>query len=120
MFKDKTKQRYYQKLWIKTRRETWLKLNGPCIICKSWDNLEIDHIDPATKKYNISQLWTRKTLLEIELKKCQVLCSVCHKEKTNIARREKLKHGIQMYRVGCRCAICKQAKQKEKQFYTKF
>lgn len=48
--------------------------------------LDFDHIDPATKSMRIlAKDWTsRKTrpLVLAELKKCQLLCSNCHREKT--------------------------------------
>ena len=42
--------------------------------------LELNHIDPSTKKYNISRQLisiTMPKLLE-ELGKCEVLCAICH------------------------------------------
>lgn len=47
-----------------------------------------------------------------ELDKCQLLCKVCHWEKTRIDRNlHKLEHGtVNMYVNGkCRCTICKKA-----------
>ena len=44
---------------------------------------EFDHIDPKTKKYNISDMvYKNFKELYIELKKCQLLCSYCHYDKT--------------------------------------
>jgi 5-methylcytosine-specific restriction endonuclease McrA len=45
--------------------------------------LEFDHIDPATKRMKISDMycysWKR---VKVELAKCQVLCGNCHNIKT--------------------------------------
>lgn len=54
----------YQNKWLQDRRAQWLQENGPCKQCRSWENLEIDHIDPNQKKYNIGTLWSRKKSLE--------------------------------------------------------
>ena len=39
----------YQKIKtrVQQRRQEWLSDNGPCVSCGTWDNLEIDHIDPS-------------------------------------------------------------------------
>ena len=67
--------------WIKKRKETWFKQNGPCVKCNSWKNLELDHINPSTKITH--RIWSRnEEFRKNELKKCQVLCKICHKEKT--------------------------------------
>jgi len=60
-----------------------LKNQKFCKVCKESDYrcLEFHHIDPKTKKFNIScyKGHSRKTLLE-EIEKCIVLCSNCHKK----------------------------------------
>ncbi len=58
-----------------------------CVTCGESDIvvLELDHIDPTTKRFSISQAvklgqkW--ESVLE-EIEKCQVLCANCHKRKT--------------------------------------
>lgn len=87
--RTKEEQREYQVQWLKRRREEWLKENGPCVKCNSWENLEIDHVDPKTKLYSVSSLWSLSPTNPKrvnELAKCQVLCSPCHKEKSSDAR----------------------------------
>lgn len=81
--KTKEEQREYQRKWMAQRRQEWIDLNGPCKNCDSWDDLEVDHINPLTKTMNPSQIWSRKQeIRDEELAKCQVLCEDCHKEKS--------------------------------------
>jgi hypothetical protein len=60
--------------------------NKPCVLCnQQYDlcNMQIDHIDPSTKLYDVCQLKSRKEeTLRDELKKCQVLCALCHRRKS--------------------------------------
>lgn len=73
----------YQRKWIARRRSKWIEENGPCVKCGSYNNLEVDHVNPEEKEYNISQIWSRKEeIRDKELAKCQVLCHDCHKEKS--------------------------------------
>jgi len=94
----------------------WLKGNkcAHCGVKKGKKNeqgekikFELDHIDPETKNYTItdrikSAPW-EEVLLELEL--CQLLCYYCHKKKTAPLKGQN--HGVTMYRTGCRCDICK-------------
>ena len=110
-------KRKRQREWAAARRQSWLDEHGPCIKCGSCSDLEIDHIDP-TQKVNHRVFSWRKERRDAELAKCQVLCRLCHKEKT----KEDLKtcrvyptirhiHGTTTeYRRGCRCAPCVAAK----------
>jgi 5-methylcytosine-specific restriction endonuclease McrA len=73
----------YQNRWLANRRAEWIKANGPCKHCGTWENLEVDHINPVKKKYEISRIWSRKkSFRERELAKCQVLCKLCHLKKS--------------------------------------
>ena len=59
------------------------KLGGKCAECGSTEALEFDHIDPASKSFNISAGYHKpKEVLENELAKCQILCNKCHIEKS--------------------------------------
>lgn len=58
-----------------------------CTQCgeKDFVVLEFDHIDPSTKKHNISTMVSQGTSirkLKEELDKCQILCANCHRRKT--------------------------------------
>lgn len=75
--------RDFQNKWLRKRRTEWLLKNGPCKHCGSWERLEIDHIDPATKMFHSRGIFSRsKEIQESELNKCQVLCYFCHKKKS--------------------------------------
>ena len=101
-------QRKVQREWIATRRRKWLTANGPCNICGSWSQLEVDHIDPTTKIDHKVWSWTEIRRLA-ELAKCQVLCRTCHLKKTMAEQGlEESPHGANRYlRKRCRCDICR-------------
>ena len=109
-YADKDKQRSYQLGWIKSRRLDWISSKGPCVSCGSFNNLEVDHIDPTLKTMNPKSIWSRtKETRDKELENCQVLCYSCHKEKTSSERLKE--HGTMgRYSNGCRCDECKLAR----------
>ncbi len=79
-YKDARRQREYQCKWMETRRKervTGLK----CARCNSTKNLQIDHVDPRKKVSHRIWSWSDKRFKK-EMKKCQPLCSGCHKAKT--------------------------------------
>lgn len=78
------KQREYQRVWKQSRREKYIVLfGGVCVKCGSTTDLEFDHFDSATKVEHKIWTWAEKRIEE-ELKKCQLLCWVCHRAKSNI------------------------------------
>lgn len=104
----------YQRIWLQARRNRWLEQNGPCKVCGTWEDLEVDHIDPSQKQYKISTIWSRsQEVRDNELTKCQVLCKKHHLEKT-LAERPQPEHGtVNMYDDhACRCDDCRSAKRK--------
>lgn len=82
-YTDRCRQLDHQNRWLKRRRENWICHKGPCSMCGSSDNLEVDHIDPLTKISHRIWSWSEERRLQ-ELKKCQVLCRSCHLEKTKL------------------------------------
>lgn len=108
-YKDSNKQREFQRIWIKQRREEFFK-NKCCVKCGSHDKLELDHIEPEKKTSHRIWSWAAGKR-EAEILKCQVLCHDCHVEKTKQDMRWYLKHGTNTaYRnYSCRCDICKKA-----------
>lgn len=96
-------------------------LGSKCAICGIEDDLQIDHVDASTKKFDVSKNWSRTWgILEDELNKCQLLCVRHHKEKTKHNgeggggqnKWKDVKHGtVWAYnKYRCRCERCKEAK----------
>jgi 5-methylcytosine-specific restriction endonuclease McrA len=89
--KDKNWHLAYQKARYAKRMKLAIEeLGGQCVECASTNELQLDHIDPKTKEFNVSRLTNRSlaTFLK-ELEKCQLLCFDCHVEKTRKDRAEK-------------------------------
>ena len=80
-YKNKEKQKEAQNKWyrevVKPRKEAWFKENGPCVVCGSWENLELHHKDPAKKESHNVWTWKEERRLA-ELAKCEVRCTKCH------------------------------------------
>lgn len=113
------KDNNYMRVYLLTRYHTRRKkakefLGGKCKKCGTEKDLQFDHINRKEKNFTISKLWSisEKRFWE-EVKKCQLLCVTCHRQKT-------LKdmgwsdghntHGtLTSYRY-CKCQLCKKAK----------
>ena len=113
-YSDPDTRREYQRKRMLRRRADWIKEHGPCARCGSWDDLEVDHIDPKTKAYALSTIWglaLDNPIRLTELAKCQVLCHKCHIKKSIEERGQKpAVHGsLTMHWNGCRCVDCKSA-----------
>ena len=97
----------------KRRKEAIDFLDGKCSVCSVVKMLELDHINPDNKSFDISKLWSIsiKRFL-VELKKCQLLCRSHHSEKTlkDLGRiSAKGTHGTLSSRKYCNCSVCKEA-----------
>lgn len=113
-YKNPQQQAKYQREWVARRRAEWVEANGPCAICGSGADLEVDHIDPSQKEAKISTLWSWDAERRYaELAKCQVLCRLCHRDKTDSELRAagELACGTHTgyAHFGCRCSECKSA-----------
>lgn len=72
------------------RRRSWInkyKEAKGCSECgynKHGVAIDFDHIDPTTKKFNISHRLALTTLTSLfrEIRKCRLLCANCHRIKT--------------------------------------
>lgn len=115
-YADRERQREYRREWYAARRAAWFAANGPCAQCGSWERLELDHVDPATKVHHVIWSWS-DARREAELAKCQILCVDCHDEKTagewhgrwnGNAQPHSVSSapGTTGYRRGCRCGAC--------------
>ena len=105
-YKDKEKQREYQRTRCALVRKEWFDKNGPCKECGNEENLELHHVDPKKKVTHRVWSWSISRR-EKELAKCVVLCRECHINKI----RKPITHGSDSrgYDRGCRCDLCKAA-----------
>lgn len=104
---------YMRKYSAMKKEKAIALLGGKCWKCGSTNRMEIDHIDPKTKKFEIGKMWSRAwNKILIELKKCQLLCHDCHRIKTTIERGQTPAlgtHGtLSSYRY-CKCPLCRKA-----------
>jgi len=94
-YKDKEKQREYQRKWANEKgpNSWYLKKKEildtakdvPCQSCGQIHPsccMDLHHVDPSDKKYEISYLKKNGSiqLLEEELSKCVCLCALCHRK----------------------------------------
>lgn len=101
---------YHRRYYKKRRKKIIEYLGGACAVCGSTKELQVDHVDPAEKNFNISQRLTLDNILE-ELAKCQLLCRKHHQEKT-ARENEGFTHGTSYawMKKGCTCLVCTEAK----------
>lgn len=60
------------------------QLGGVCVGCGSDEGLIFDHVDPATKAFDVGKIFSggSEAKVQAELAKCQLLCGSCEKAKT--------------------------------------
>ena len=106
MYKDKNKQRSYQKTWIRKRREEYFK-NKECEWCGSTVKLVIHHENPKNKISHAVWSWG-EARRNAELKKCVVLCDKCHRQYHT--PKSPLIHGTRnaYHEKKCRCKKCRE------------
>lgn len=74
---------YIREYYHEKRRELIKRLGGKCVECGSKINLQFDHKDPKNSVFKIGKLLSHSNEeLEIEIKKCQLLCRKCHDKKS--------------------------------------
>lgn len=87
MYTNAQMNEYMKQRWKRRRLEAVRFLGGKCVNCGETDadTLDFDHIDPKTKLYTIAKAsgFSEKRFWS-EIKKCQLLCIICHKKKTRI------------------------------------
>jgi hypothetical protein len=102
----KTQAEYQKNFYRKRITQAMEYLGSACVECDIKENLEFDHIDPATKHFNVTNGYKKaKEVFWNEVKKCQLLCSVHHKEKTT--KENSVNHGEGLTgKRNCRCLLC--------------
>lgn len=110
-FKNKQYNKGYQNGWLSGRKSFFLD-GMKCAKCGGLKRLEFDHKNPKKKWKH--RFWSyKKTIIEKELKKCQLLCKECHWEKTT-KDLNFTGHSVYAYEVKkCRCLVCKMLKAKK-------
>ena len=77
-------KKYLLVKYHKRRAELVKLLGGKCALCGSVEGLELDHVVAADKSFELSRKLNNGNWGEIleEAKKCQLLCSPCHRKKS--------------------------------------
>ena len=107
--------RYRNRKYRRLKAESVERLGGKCVWCGSTKSLEFDHVDRNTRKHRFPQfVFLGKERFEVELAKCQLLCSPCHRKKTLTERGLRYGKGIHgninnYQHHGCRCDKCRMA-----------
>ena len=76
--------------YLSRKLEILNHLGNKCKKCNSLENLEVDHIDPTTKKYTILEMTHNNNKFREELSKLQILCENCHHQKTFMEQAQRL------------------------------
>lgn len=117
---------YQLKRYHRRRNAAILQLGGKCISCSSYEELELDHINPKDKLFSIAKLWgLSEEKWQSEIAKCQLLCKTCHIDKTRKDNGHDSRHTHGTYACyrhgGCRCKLCKNAnREAQKKFRNKY
>ena len=102
-YKDKDKQKEYQKEWLMERRKIFFS-GKKCSLCDATNFLQLHHPDRDQKKDHKIWSWSEKRR-DMELSKCVILCKKCHIE---LHAKELRIHGtVSRYQAGCRCDLCR-------------
>lgn len=112
---------YMRNRRVQRREQLISNVGGKCNRCGSSTDLEFDHRDRNTKLFTLSGKALDKPMhvILVEAAKCDLLCKVCHLEKTRQAKdntvwRKSAKDcdcgTARGYWAGCRCSACKLAK----------
>jgi len=112
--KDPEANRQYQRDFQRAKYYRWMdearvRLGGRCAVCGAVENLQFDHVDPATKLFTIAGSYRpTRAKFDAEVAKCQLLCVPHHKEKTASEQRHDVHGTWGMYRNRkCRCQVCR-------------
>ncbi len=115
MLKEAEKYETRKKRRTARRAKLVALLGGACKVCGTTENLHFDHINKKDKTLDIAHsIDTKEDILLNEIKKCQLLCDKCHRQKTKDSWDygvPKPQHGTIWYykKYKCRCDDCKKA-----------
>lgn len=72
------------KRYARRRAAAITQLGGCCRACGTTEALNFDHVDARTKSFDVGKrlAGVSEVKLQAELKKCQLLCDACHKQKS--------------------------------------
>lgn len=105
--------REYKKARYKRLRAAWIeKLGGVCVDCGTTMDLEFDHEDSFSKKFDVS-CFDSYSLAKIaeEMQKCVLRCKKHHLEKSLKEDMGAVKHGGGVSgKKNCSCSLCKAKK----------
>jgi hypothetical protein len=113
VYNDREREREYQRTYQLAKYNRWMaeakeSLGGKCVVCGTIENLEFDHIDPATKSFTVGSYRPARDKFDAEVAKCQLLCYDHHKEKTSRENRIEVHGTWGMYcNRKCRCDECR-------------
>lgn len=80
--RDMNRSEYDLDRYYRRRAKIIEHLGSSCVRCGTEDRLQVDHVDPYSKGYDVSACWWKPWDDTIqELKKCQLLCDDCHRAK---------------------------------------
>jgi 5-methylcytosine-specific restriction endonuclease McrA len=110
-------KRERQRNWVSSRRLEYIsKRGGCCRVCGSVEALEFHHRDPTMKVSHRIFSWKRSRI-DVELEKCDLLCSKCHRQETNKFFGFPTHGTNYTYKVKkCRCELCICAYRQKKRF----
>lgn len=107
---EKFGKEYHREYYRKRRQAIFDYLGGVCVVCGTSEGLQVDHIDPEEKSFDIKSKLSVKNN-KAELDKCQLLCEKHHLEKT-LDQRQPFTHGTvyAWMKKKCVCEDCLAAK----------
>ena len=130
MPRDREKYNAYMRKYMNARYHRRMtaarkKLGVKCVICGSRDGLQFDHVDPATKNFEIGTQGSSvsEADFQAELTLCQLLCTSCHTKKTLREKGQVLAQGthgtLAAYRYcgPLKCELCRKAKREWMRVY---
>jgi 5-methylcytosine-specific restriction endonuclease McrA len=76
---------YYRARYAKKRAALVASLGGKCVDCGGTERLELDHVDPRQKSFDLGPRWANRAdhpAVVAEMRKVVLRCHGCHRQKT--------------------------------------